>query len=217
MTSICCYKNRKIKNLIFLFAILNMLLLGCSKQNPENNNIVNFEGKEYESLEYPANEFYYAYNGNSHDNFAEPDGKYPIDSPKWNMIWNARDLYCATDRVAEAENYYSNDDNYDWYIVIDIEDDEMSYPIDVDDDELNHIYKLEEMERKTSLFWEEFESQGSLIKISKDGVVRGTISIVKYDDCWYWKSEVIDESREKDGDWPEYVQPLPETLDNKIE
>ena len=76
--------------------------------------------------------------------------------------------------------------------------------------------KLEEMERTTSLFWEEFESQGSLIKISKDGIVRGTISIIKFDGCWYWKSEVIDESREKDGDWPEYVQPLPKTFNNKI-
>lgn len=208
--------SHKKRNTIFLVLILNILLIGCSKQNTENNNVVNFEGKEYESLEYPANEFYYAYNGNSHDNFEEVDGRYPIDSPQWEMIWNAGDLYCAVDSVKEAEEYYSNDDNYDWYVVIDTEDDELSYPIDVNDDELKCIYKLEEMERTTSLFWEEFESQGSLIKISKDGIVRGTISIIKYDDCWYWKSEVIDESREKDGDWPEYVQPLPETLNKKI-
>ena len=140
---------------IFLVLILNILLTGCSKENMENCNVVNFEGKEYESLEYPANEFYYAYNGNSHDNFEEVDGRYPIDSPQWDMIWNAGDLYCAADRVAEAENYYSNDDNYDWYVIIDTEDDELSYPIDVNDAELENIYKLEEMERKTSLFWEE--------------------------------------------------------------
>ena len=100
--------------------------------------------------------------------------------------------------------------------MIDTEDDELYYPIDVNDEELENIYKLEEMERKTSLFWEEFEAQGSLIKISKDGIVRGIISIIKFDGSWYWKSEVIDESREKDGNWPEYVQLLPKTLDKKI-
>ena len=207
--------NKKI-NIIFLVLIWNMLLIGCAKQNTENYNVVNFEGNEYELLDYPVNEFHYDYNGNSHDNFEEPDGRYPIASPQWGMIWNAGDLYCAADRVEESEKYYSDDYNYEWYIIIDTEDEEMSYPIDVNDDELNHIYKLEEMERKTSLFWEEFDAQGSLIKISKDGIVRGTISIVKFDGSWYWKSEVIDESREKDGDWPEYVQPLPETLDKKI-
>ena len=208
--------SNKIINTLIIVLILNMLLSGCSNENTENYNKVDFEGKEYQLLEYPANEFYYAYNGNSHDNFEEVDGRYPIDSPQWEMIWNAGDLYCAVDSVEEAEDYYSNDDNYVWYVVIDTEDDEMSYPINVNDDELEDIYKLEEMERTTSLFWEEFESQGSLIKISKDGIVRGTISIIKFDGCWYWKSEVIDESREKDGDWPEYVQPLPKTFNNKI-
>ena len=208
--------SNKIINTLILVLILNMLLSGCSNENTENYNKVDFEGKEYQLLEYPANEFYYDYNGNSNDNFEEVDGRYPIESPQWEMIWNAGDLYCAVDCVEEAEYYYSNDDNYDWYIVIDTEDEELSYPINVNDDELEDIYKLEEMERTTSLFWEEFESQGSLIKISKDGIVRGTISIIKYDGSWYWKSEIIDESREKDGDWPEYVQPLPKTFNNKI-
>ena len=217
MTSAIYFKNKKVICITILLLILNMLLPGCSKQNVINIDIVNFEGNEYKLLEYPENEFYYDYNGNSHDNFEEVDGRYPIDSPQWNMIWNAGDLYCAVDRVEEAENYYSNDDNYEWYIVINTEDDELSYPINVNDDELESIYKLEEMERTTSLFWEEFEAQGSLIKISKDSIVRGTISIIKFNGSWYWKSEVIDESREKDGDWPEYVQPLPETLNNKIE
>ena len=204
------------KRIVILITLIGILLLGCSEQNTENNNVVNFEGNKYELLEYPANEFYYDYNGNSHDNFEEADGRYPIDSPQWNMIWNAGDLYCAADQIEEAENYYSDDNNYNWYAVINTADEDLIYPIHVDTNELESIYKLEEMERKTSVFWEEFEAQGSLIKISKDVIVRGTISIVKFNGSWYWKSEVIDESREKDGDWPEYVQPLPKTLDDKI-
>jgi len=76
---------------------------------------------------------------------------------------------------------------------------------------------VEEQERELAVFFEEFEKLGSVFKISKDGVVRGTISIGKYEGQWYWRSEVIDESREKDGTWPEYVQALPETLSSKIE
>ena len=63
---------------------------------------------------------------------------------------------------------------------------------------------------------EEFDTFGSLIKISKDGVVRGTLSIAEFDGDWYWKSEIIDESRENDGMWPEYIQLLPESLSKKI-
>ena len=59
---------------------------------------------------------------------------------------------CPFGGVSGTENYYSNDKNYNWYAVIDTEDDELYYPIDVNADELESIYKLEEMERKISLF-----------------------------------------------------------------
>ena len=195
---------------------LILLLTGCNQQAADSTDIVNYEGTDYAFVEYPANIFYYDYNGNSSDNFVEVDGIYPIASPQWDMIWNGGDLYCDKNAVEEASSYYANDDNYDWYVVIDTADEELSYPVNIMDEELDAIYSLEDMEKDKSVFWEEFEAQGSLVKISKDGIVRGTLSIAKCDGSWYWKSELIDESREEDGTWPEYVQPLPESLDSKI-
>ena len=205
-----------IVGMCMLIALL-MLLAGCDKQEAGNSDTVQYEGDYYVFLEYPTNIFYYDYNGNSNENFEEVDGIYPIESPKWSMIWNGGDIYGVKDSVDEAKSYYANDDNYDWYVVIDTEEgEEILHPINITETERDSVYDLEEMERTTSVFMEEFEAHGSILKISKDGIVRGTISIAKYDGNWYWKSEIIDESREADGIWPEWVQPLPETLDSKI-
>jgi hypothetical protein len=123
--------------------------------------------------------------------------------------------------VDKANSFYSNDDNYVWYVVIDSEGDSEdseinSCPVEVTDEELEEIYAVEDRKRDLAVFFEDFEKMGSLFKISEDGMVRGTISIGKYDGKWYWRSEVIDESQERDGTWPEYVQPLPDTIDLKI-
>ena len=203
---------------ICILIISSMLLVGCNQQDTGDLDTVKYEEKEYVFIEYPMNEFYYDYNGSSHDNFEEVDGIYPVDSSKWDMIWNGGDLYCAKDYAKEANRYYADDENYDCYIVIDTEDEgeENAYLVNLTEEELDSIYDLEEKEKTTSAFWEEFEAFGSIIKISKDGMVRGTISIAKFSGNWYWKSEIIDESREEDGTWPEYIQPLPETLDSKI-
>ena len=208
------YKYRK----IFMTIIISLLLTGCANQQSENVSVVKYEDKEYVELEYPQSIFYYDYNGNPHDNFEEVDGIYPIDSPKWEVIWNGGDLYCIKDRAEEAKEYYASDANYVWYLFIGDEDDEDFVAVDIEltESELEEVCKLEELERSASVFWEEFDDFGSIAKISKDSVVRGTLSIAKYDGNWYWKSEVIDESREKDGTWPDYVQPLPESLNEKI-
>lgn len=204
---------------IVLLILGIVALAGCGNKADDSIYTTNYDGQEYAALEYPVNIFYYDYNGNSHDNFAEVDGKYPIDSPLWDMIWNAGDLYCISDRAEEAKEYYANDENYVWYVLIDTdeEDNEInSCPIDITAAELEQVYDIENQERDLALFFEDFEEQGSLFKISKDGVVRGTISLCKYKGAWYWKSEVIDESVERDGTWPEYVQPLPQSLSSKI-
>lgn len=204
----------------FILAVSIVLTTGCGSQTTDNADTVKYDGKKYVSLEYPANVLYYDYNGNSHDNFEEVDGIYPIDSPNWDMIWNGGDLYCIKKHIDKANSYYADDSNYEWYALIDSDDYDNeinSYPIEVTAEETEAVYGVEEQERELAVFFEEFEKLGSVFKISKDGVVRGTISIGKYEGQWYWRSEVIDESREKDGTWPEYVQALPETLSSKIE
>ena len=204
---------------ISVLIICTMSLAACGEHSSNYAYTVRYEGKEYVALEFPANIFYYDYNGNSHDNFSEVDGRYPIDSPKWDMIWNGGDLYCIKSSADEAKAYYADDKNYVWYVLIDSdeEDNEInSCPITVDAAELEVIYNIESRDRDLAAFFDQFEKHGSVFKISKDGVVRGTISVVKYNGIWYWKSEVIDESQELDGTWPEYIQPLPASLSEKI-
>ena len=197
--------------------ITGIFLTAYGNEQLSDTDIVKFEGHEYLLLEYPANIFYFYYNGNDEDNFEEVDGIYAIASPQWKMIWNGGDLYCAKENIKEANSYYADSENYDWYVAIDSEDKSNVYPVEVTNTELNHIYELENKPKEMSLFYEEFETLGSLFKVSKDGIVRGTISIVEYEDQWYWNSETIDESKESENTWPEYVQPLPESLSIKIQ
>ena len=215
------YKSKKANKISLAICLIfaTIVLAGCGTQTVDSDNLVKYRGHKYAPLEYPTNVFYYDYNGNSHDNFAEVDGIYPIDSPNWDMIWNGGDLYCIKKHVSEANEYYANDENYTWYYLIDSdeEDNEInSVPIELTAEELDAVYNVENKERDLALFFEDFEKQGSLFKISEDGIVRGTISIAKYQGQWYWKSEVIDESQERDDTWPEYVQPLPDSLSDKI-
>ena len=214
-------KIKSIKTILCACLIITTILLsGCGVQTASvEEDTVKFQGHKYAPLDYPVNIFYYDYNGNSHDNFEEVDGRYEIDSPNWDMIWNAGDLYCITKHVDEANKYYANDENYVWYALIDSdeEDNEInSYPIEITAEELQAVYAVENQERDLALYFEDFEKTGSLFKISEDGVVRGTISVVKYQGQWYWNSEVIDESQERDDTWPEYVQPLPDSLSKQI-
>ncbi len=203
---------------IFVLLTMVMLLEGCSDQISSSVDSVRYEGANYLPLEYPVNVFYYHYNGNNHDHFEDVDGIYSIDSPYWKMIWNGGDLYCIDNCVDEANSYYANDDNYNWYVLIDNEeyDDPDAWDIELTSGELKGIYSVESQEKDLAVFFDELEKLGSLNKISEDGVVRGTISIGKYDGRWYWRSEIIDDSREDDGTWPEYVIPLPKSVDQKI-
>ena len=205
--------------LILIIGIMTFALAACGSQTTDSADTVKYKGQKYVYLEYPANVFYYDYNGSSHDNFEEVDGIYPIDSPQWDMIWNSGDLYCDKHSADAAAAYYADDENYTWYYLIesDEEDNEINaLPVTVTASELEVVYDVENQEKGFALFFEEFDALGSLFKISKDGIVRGTLSIGKYEDTWYWRSEIIDDSLERDGTWPEYVQPLPETLSSKI-
>lgn len=204
---------------VFMLMLTLVLLAGCGIKEQASGDEVKYEGKEYSIIEYPANVFSYDYNGNSHYDIEEVDGIYPIDSPNWDMIWNDGKLYCDKKYAAEANEFYYDDENYVWYLLIDhdVEDNEIySVDIELTADELEYVYNIDDKEKDLAVFFDEFEKTASIFKISNDGVVRGTLSIGKYKGEWYWRSEIIDESRESDGTWPEYVQPLPESLSDKI-
>lgn len=208
------------KAIIGLCVLLTIMLSlsGCGEQNVSAGDTVKYDGTEFAALEYPENVFFYDYNGNSHDNFEEVDGIYPIDSPNWEMIWNGGDLYCNVKDVDKANSYYADDENYVWYVLIDNEeyDEPDAWDLEFTTDEIVGIYGVESQEKDLAIFFDEIEKMGSLIKISEDSIIRGTISIGKYKGQWYWRTEIIDDSIEEDGTWPEYVIPLPESVNGKI-
>ena len=211
-------KIRKMIISVSAISIVSTLLVGCNYQTTSDVDLVEYEGKEYACEEYPISVFYYTYNGSGFENFAEVDGIYLLDNTQWEMIWNAGDLYCIKEKIDEANRYYAAEENYDWYIQIDTEEDDViELPIEVTEEEREKICDVENMERDLAVYFDEFESLGSIVKVSKDDMVHGIISIAKYNGKWYWKSEVIDDSKTRDDTWPEYIQPLPDSINDKIE
>lgn len=191
---------------------------GCGL-NAVGSEVVKYEGTKYVPLVYPASIFYYYYNGNSDDDFEEVDGIYPIDSPNWKMIWNGGDLYCDQKVASEAISYYANYENYDWFVTFDTDYDEEEFTpvlVEITAEEADAICVLNEMKKDTSATFEEFERLGSIYMVSKDGMVRATISIVKYGGSWYWNTETVDDENSLDGNWAEYIQPLPASVNGKV-
>ena len=125
-------------------------------------------------------------------------------------------MYCHTDDFNDANVYYSNHENYEWYVMVENGETEKTYQINPSMEDFEYIYRMEDINKETSVFFDEIEMQGSLIKVSKDGFIEGRTGLALYDDSWYWRTETIDENRECDGEWPEYVIPLPEAVSIEI-
>lgn len=210
--------NRKKKTAIWITMIL---LIGValawgvysvgSTEDTAADDAIEYEGNMYEPVAFNADIFYYCYNG---DEYFEEDIKYPITGADWKMVYDSGDLFCISDRADEANAYYTDDDNYDWFVTISEKDSEkeMTYPIEVSGEELSYIYGMEDMDREKPLFFDEIEAFATLKKVSRDGMVQGRTELAYSRGDWYWRSEIIDESKERDGTWPEYVQKLPDSL-----
>ena len=174
---------------------------------------VKHEGEKYSFLGYPADIFMYDL---AEGVECEEDETVPLDGSQWRMVYNNCDVYCHTDDFDDANAYYNNHENYVWYVTIEDGDKEFTYPLEISMEDFEYIYRMEDMDRETSIFFDEIETQGSLIKISKDGFIEGRTGLAEYQGQWYWRTETIDENRERDGEWPEYMIPLPETVSDQI-
>lgn len=196
--------------ILFCMLIMSVFFTGCSSQDT-----LEYEGEKYVLLEYPASVFYYDYQYDDSGEF-EVEGIYPFKGTQWDMVWVEGDVYCIKDQAKEAAAYYGNDANYEWFVVIDEEDEEVTYPLRLTTEEIESLYAIEEAERDNSIFFEEIETFGSIIKVSKDGFIKAGIGLAQYDGSWYWRTETINEDKEQDGAWAEYICELPETVIEKI-
>lgn len=207
-------KGRIFRLLVTVCGLVMMctLLSSCWGKDVTSTDALEYEGETYVLLEYPTSIVYYDYNGSVD---AEEDEICLLESSQWAMVWYEGDVYCIKDKADEAKAYYANEANYDWFAGID-EEKEVLYPLELTVEEIGDIYDMAEAEWKTSIFFEEIESFGNVTKVSKDGMIKGIIGTAKYDGQWYWRTETIDENREKDGTWAEYICPLPEPVNDKI-
>lgn len=145
---------------------------------------------------------------------------YRLDSGTGETLYYDGWLYCREDAKEDLQKYYADDANYEWYLVTwDEEDDysEQLYPLEITGDELTYLYNMEYMEKDVSVFIDdEAIEHADLMKISKDKVICAWTAIIKYEDVWYWNTEMVDESNERDDWWATYVQKLPDSLQEKM-
>lgn len=179
----------------------------------QDEGVIKYEGDKYVPVEFGQDIYMYYCN---EEEPSEEGAIQKVSGGDYDMILCEGDIYCMKKEAEQASGYYADDANYDWFAVIDAEDDTIEYPISVTADEMAYLNSIESQPRETAIFFDEIETFATLNKTSKDGIISGVTELAYYEGNWYWRSEIIDESREKDGTWPEYVYALPKSLSDKI-
>ena len=196
-----------IKGKIILIILTLLLIMSLLIKKNNYNDTIKYENKTYILLEYNMDIFTYYFNSN---NYYETDIIHPIYHNKWNIIYFNGDLFVLDKQIRKVTNYYKNDKNYDWYISFDEDDSEIRKSVSINKDELMHLYNIENEERNDTITFSEIEKFASILKISKDSLVQGIITLVQVKEYWYYKTEIMtDDDRE-------YVIKLPKSLNDKI-
>ncbi|MBE6160498.1 MAG: hypothetical protein E7157_05595 [Lactobacillales bacterium] len=194
------------KNVIVLLLSFVMIICLILKQESFKDTI-SYKGKTYVNLEYNMDIFTYGFNSNE---YYEEDIIHPIKHKKWDAVYFDGDLYILDKQVKEAKKYYKDDNNYEWFIVFDINDEEVKKSISISKEELKYLYDMENKSRKDTMKFDDIKGFASIKKISKDNTVYALISLANYKDSWYYKTEVMNDNDE------EYIIDLPESLNKKI-
>lgn len=185
-----------------------------SKEKEQEGAIdkLTYEGKEYALIEYNSDIFNYDLTmGGDY----EEDEIHAIKHDKWDIIYYNGDLFALKSDLEEVNAYYRDDKNYNWWVRVEDINLETQYTRKLSPaaEEIEYLYAMDEMERDETIFFEEINQFATFAKTSKDGLITATIELVWHNNYWYWRSEIIDESREG---WPEYIFKLPESLNERI-
>lgn len=191
--------------LIALIAIISIVLILINKE--PNLDTVKYKDKTYYLLEYNQDVFTYNF---YYNDYLEEELVQPIKHDKWDIVYLNGDLFLPKNEVKKATEYYSDDKNYDWFIIIEKEDTETIIPLTITEEELEYIYDLDNKERKETMVFDDIEMFADITKISKDKTIFALISLARVDHTWYWKTEIMtDDDRE-------YIIEVPETLNSKL-
>ena len=193
---------------VFLLLLGCLLMVSChSDSDRPNYEILKYNNDEYFLIQYENSVFNYGYNGNE---YIEEDTIYPVNDA---ILYMSGDLYYIEKGHKEYEESLKLDDNFNWFVSV---DEEKEIPLVLTESEIAFFDNVEDQERDLSIYVDEIEKFATLSKVSKDGMIRATTELAYYQGKWYWRSEIINEEREKDGTWPEYVYEIPQSLGNKI-
>ncbi len=191
--------------LIALIAIISIVLMLINKE--PNLDTVKYKDKTYYLLEYNQDVFTYNF---YYNDYLEEELVQPIEHDKWDIVYLNGDLFLPKNEVKKATEYYSDDKNYDWFIIIEKDDTETIIPLTITEEELEYIYDLDNKERKETMVFNDIEMFADITKISKDKTIFALISLARVNHTWYWKTEIMtDDDRE-------YIIEVPETLNSKL-
>lgn len=190
-----------------IFVLFCIIAVFIEKINDDNVNTIKYKGDSYVLLEYNEDIFTYNYNGNE---YLEVDEIHELKHDKWKVIYQEGDLLFLDEDIKEATKYYTNDDNYDWFIVFNSGETELKKVISITDEELVVLNNLDRVKAEKTILFEDIELFADILKISKDGFVQGITTVALVEGNWYYKTEVMaDDTRE-------YVIPISESLNKKI-
>ena len=191
--------------LITVIAVLSIILMIINKE--PNLDTVKYKDKTYYLLEYNQDVFTYNF---YYNDYLEEELVQPIEHDKWDIVYLNGDLFLPKNEVKKATEYYSDDKNYDWFIIIEKDDTETIIPLTITEEELEYIYDLDNKERKETTVFDDIEMFADITKISKDKTIFALISLARVNHTWYWKTEIMtDDDRE-------YIIEVPETLNSKL-
>lgn len=200
-------KNIRVFIILIMIIILSSAGIVASQLNRDQ---IKYSGQTYVPLQLPQDPYTYYYD--KEFEVYDEDTRVLLEEGNFQLLYANEDLYVLKEESKEAKKYYSQDENYQWYLVEDTAYGEEIKPLSLKEIDLDYISDVEDHDRDMTLFFEVYEKLGSLKKISKDKAISGILSLGYYQDKWYWRSEIIDESQEEDGTWPEYVQEMPESV-----
>lgn len=205
-------KNKALLALIIavVITIAGTIAVLSARANNKWRDTVYYEGETYVTLQYNMDIFTYLFNANA---YYDEETVQPVPHDKWKIVYFGGDLFVLEKQIKEAEKYYANDDNYKWFVAFDEDDTVRRVPLPISDDELEYLYDMESIPRSETMTFDEIKQFADIVKISNDGLVYAVISLAQYKDSWYWKTEIIDDSRDDNA---EYVIKLPDSLSEKI-
>ena len=227
------------KSLFWVLCGALLVFAGCAHQTPENSerqtlvpdfggekhtfqkaeeegefppDELTFDGETYRYLKFPGDIFYYDLR-ESVD--YEEDTVLPIPHERWKLVYHEGDLFVEQSQWEMAVADYGNDENYTWSVLVEDPETEepATVPLTVSGGDISFVYGMEDMKKETTLFFEDIELFGTLVKTHKDGLIAARTSLAFHDGSWYWRSETIDDSVEG---WPEYVVKLPDSIAAQI-